>query len=96
MIKYSYNFLENKIPIPIYIKQRWDGDYAIVASKNLEIYFLNYTSSFILELCNSQNSIRQIVDILFDNFEGIELHELKSDVINTLRDFQWKKIIFIK
>lgn len=88
-----FPFIKDKIPIPIFRKQRQNGDFSIVMSQDLEIYYLNITTSKVLSFVNNQNTIADITNRLAECFEGITSTDIQDDVFDTVRTLQWHKII---
>ena len=63
-----------------------------------QVYYLNNTACFIYEKCNNSNTIENILKLLKEEFEiTVDMEEdIKLDIINIIRDFQWQKIIELR
>lgn len=66
----------------------------IVCGEDLSIYYLNRTAAFFLKSVNGRDSIEIIKNKFLEKFD-VEENELKKDMIEIIRDLQWKKIIAI-
>lgn len=76
-------------------KCRENGDFLITLNYNLDIYYLNEISKDFYLLCDEKRTILDIVLALKDIYE-VEISVLESDIIELIRDLQWKKIITLK
>ena len=88
-----YNSLKNWKPIPAWQKKRSDGDFLIIMNKKLEIHYLNSTAREIVELIGNR-TIQEICESMMDIDYFVEKVS-RRDVINTIRDLQWKRLIRI-
>ena len=87
-----YTLLKDKYPKYIGIKKRENEDILIVESIDLEIFYLNETAKYIINLSNWKNTLEEIKNYLLNVNED----DLKKDLVNSVRDLQWKKIIKLK
>lgn len=87
-----YDSLKNMIPKILAIKQRENNEFLIVESADLQIFHLNETAKDFIELCDEQRNIDEIVDKLSTIYE-VDIELLKNDIIDLIRDLQWKKIL---
>lgn len=90
-----YTLLKNKYPKYIGIKKRENEEILIVESIDLEIFYLNETAKYIVNLSNGKNTLEEIKNYLLNVFDVNE-DDLKNDLVNSVRDLQWKKIIKLK
>lgn len=88
-----YNSLKNWKPIPAWQKKRSDGDFLIIMNKKLEVHFLNSTARDIVELIGNR-TIQEICESMMEIYE-VEENVIRRDVINTIRNLQWKHLIRI-
>ncbi len=90
-----YGWLKNKIPHGCYVKKRVNGDMLIVCAKDLSMYYFNKTAAFFMKEVDGEKSIDDIKKMFMENFEVNE-SELETDMVNMIRDLQWKKIIYLE
>lgn len=83
------------IPYNICIKQRIEGDTLVVTTKDLSLYFLNNILKDFIELCDGKKTIQNIIDILHKYYD-VEYEVLELDIINSIRDLQKKRIIYLE
>ena len=87
-----YDWLKNKIPHPRYIKKKDNDDMLIVCGEDLSIYYLNKTAALFLRSVNDRDSIDVIKNRFLERFD-VDEDVLKMDLVEIIRDLQWKKII---
>lgn len=87
-----YNHLKDFYVLPIYRKLRKEGDVTIVMSENLELGYLNSTSSFFMENVDGEHSIDEITAKMYEEYE-VQQEILERDMVNLVRDLQWRKLI---
>ena len=93
-MKSMFRFLENEIPRKTILKERVDDDgILIVLSKGLEIFYFNDVASDIFSFIDGKSSISDIYSKMKIIYE-VEEDELKNDLTNLIRDFQWSNLIF--
>lgn len=90
-----YQWLSDKIPKAKYIKKRNDSAFVIVCSAYMDICYLNSMAGYILDLCDGKNTIQDIVNVIVKEYQ-VEMPELQKDIVEIIRDLQWKKIIFLE
>ena len=91
----AYEKLKNYIPVLNAVKTRADGDFLIASSHDNNIYYLNGTARDMWELADGKISI----DDLRRKFCGlydVEADLLMSDLVDFIRDLQWKRLIKLK
>lgn len=91
----SFTMLQNMIPLKKAVKIRKDGDFIIAMNKDLEIYYLNETACFFWNNCDGKASILNIMENFIKEYDVSE-SEIKKDIIELLRDFQWKKLLLLR
>lgn len=84
------------IPIKQCLRYRKEGNVGIVNNKDdFKLIYLNDTALTIFELIDGKKTIEEIFNLLLQEYD-VEEEILKSDLINVIRDFQWRKIIHLK
>ena len=90
-----YDLIKDKIPNVIAVKMRTNDDCLIVQSTDLEIYYLNETAKIFLLMCDGIKNTECLTKKLFDIYE-VEENTVKTDVVDLIRDLQWKKILSLR
>ena len=91
----AYNFLREYIPLRSAVKTREDGDFLVALNRNNEIYYLNGTARDMWELLDGSTSIEGLCVKIMGEYE-VDRETLEGDIVNFIRDLQWKKLIRIK
>lgn len=86
-----YQWLKDKHPVKTIIKERKNKDILVVCGSTLEIYYLNKVASVVLESMNGKNTVDDIKQLLLRRFD-VKERELEHDLIDVIRDFQWKRL----
>lgn len=89
-----YAWLKNKVPHTKYVKQRKNGDMLIVCSEDLAIYYFNKTAAFFLREIDGVKNIDEIKEMFIKKFD-VDEAVLEKDLVEVVRDLQWKKIIVL-
>ncbi len=92
---YAYDILKNYIPVPAAIKARADGNFLIVSSHDNNIYYFNDTARYMWELLDGKISIDGMKSIMCSEYD-VEPDIIKNDIVDFIRDLQWKKLIKLK
>lgn len=87
-----YDDLKKLYPYPVYRKKRKEQALDVVMNDKLEISYLNDTSVRFLDLCSGKKTISEIYGLMLEEYD-VDPETLRNDIINLLRDLQWKKII---
>lgn len=87
-----WNWLKGKKPVKISLKHRQEGDIMVVCSRDMTLSYLNKTGGFIFELSNGKNTLDNIVRLLLNRF-NVEEDVLIADLVDIIRDMQFKRII---
>ena len=94
-LPFMYDKYKNLIVKPNFHKSRIDGEFLIIMGNNLEtIYLTNTAKDMVL---NISDGIK--IDDLFQNIlNEYEIDELtlKSDIIDFIKDMQWKDLISLE
>ena len=91
----AYNFLKDYIPIHSAIKTREDGDFLVALSRSNDIYYLNGTAREMWNLLDGNTSIESLCAKIMCEYD-VDRKSLEGDIVNFIRDLQWKKLIRIK
>ncbi len=87
-----WDWLCEKKPVDISLKKRLEGDVAVVYGKELEICYLNKIGWQILDKSDGNNTLNDIAKYLLMIYE-VDEDELKCDIVELIRDLQWKRLI---
>ena len=90
-----YESMKDLIPMATDIKHRKNGDFLIVAGEDGSIHYLNEVARDFYLLLNNDFKIFEIVDNLLQEYE-VERKVLEADIVELIRDLQWKKLIRLK
>ena len=91
----AYNFIRNYVPLRNSVKTREDGEFLIASNKDNEIYYLNGTARDMWESINGFTTVEELCGKILGEYE-IDRNTLESDIVNFIRDLQWKKLIRLK
>lgn len=95
MSKLVYTLIKEYIPIRDTLKEKENGNFFIVANKSSDIYYLNNMAKEIYSLIDNKLSIQEIYEKIKSEYDIDEL-ELKNDIVEFIRDLQWKHLIKLK
>ncbi|MBQ3681808.1 MAG: PqqD family protein [Succinimonas sp.] len=87
-----WKWLENKKPVCIALKTRKEGDITVACSSKLEVFYLNITASFLVNMADGRITLSEIAKIMLEKFEVSE-PDLINDLVEVIRQLQWKRII---
>ena len=91
----AYEKLKNYVPIHNAVKTRADGDFLIASNHDNNIFYLNDTARYMWELLESKISIDSMKNIMCAEYD-VEPDIIKNDIVDFIRDLQWKKLIKLK
>lgn len=91
----AYNFLKEYIPLHSSVKTREDGDFLVAINRSNEIFYFNGMAREMWEFFYGTNSIEGLCAKIMSEYE-VDRGSLESDIVNFIRDLQWKKLIRIK
>ena len=74
------------------LKLREEDDTLIVVTLRLEIFFLNEVAKDFLLLCDGRRQLKEIIDELGEIYD-VEKNQLTDDLMEIIRDFQYKRIL---
>ena len=91
-----YSHLSALVPLRKDLKLRLDGKFGIVSNPNdHSIEYLNETALSIFQLCDGKNNIADIAKVVSKEYE-VDSAVLERDLVEIIRDLQWKKLIVLK
>ncbi len=91
----SYNLIKDFVLHQKYSKKREDGEFLLVSSPRLEMLFLNEVANDFYSKIDGSKSLQEIINLLLEEYE-IDKETLINDIVNLVRDFQWKGILELK
>ena len=90
-----FAWLKNKVPHVSLVKSKLNDDVLIVCTDDLVMYYLNSTAAFFINLANGKNSIDEIKNKFLERFD-VEEKDLENDLVDMIRDLQWKGILTLE
>lgn len=90
-----FAWLENKIPRCSFVKKRMNDDVLIICADSLNIYYLNATAAFFIELADGKSTVGEIKHKFLARYD-VDERELENDFVEMIRDLQWKKILTLE
>lgn len=87
-----WDWISNKKPIDISLKKRMENDVLVIYGKTLEICYMNEIAEFVVELSDGRNSVEDIIRQILLVYD-IDENELKNDILDLIRELQWKRLI---
>lgn len=90
-----FAWLKNKIPHCSFVKTKMNDDVLTVCTDDLVMYYLNSTAAFFISMANGRNSIDEIKNKFLERYD-VEAKELEKDLVDMIRDLQWKKILTLE
>ena len=87
--------IKEYIPIKDTLREKENGEFLILANKNSDIYYLNDMARVMYSLIDNKISIDDIYTKIKQEYE-VNDNELKADIVDFIRDLQWKKLIRLK
>ena len=90
-----YELWRNLVPWKNVLKEKENGEFMIVSSANLEIFYLNESARKVFSLMDGRISIDQIIDRLIAVYD-VDRSVLEGDIIDVIRDLQWKNLVSLR
>ena len=90
-----FDIIKDDIPLKNNLKERNNQEFVIISNEDLDVFYLNETAKFIWENCDGDSSIEEIYLRIMKEYD-VESAVLKNDIIEVIRDLQWKKLILIR
>jgi hypothetical protein len=94
-IESVYEKYQNLVVQPCYRKARKDKDFLIVMNDNLETFYLTATAKEMIETISSGISVDDLYQKFQEDYE-VDSITLKSDILDFLKDMQWKCVVSLK
>lgn len=91
----AYNLLKDFIPVHNALKTREDGNFLIASNRNSEIYYFNGMAKDIWNKLDGMTSVEVLCMKILSEYR-VERGILERDIVNLIRDLQWKKLILMK
>ncbi|WFR54802.1 PqqD family protein [Anaerocolumna sp. AGMB13025] len=97
MHDYVYEVIGKRIPRQKRYKGRIDGKHYLILAEEAGglITSLNKTSLAVLELCNGQNSIKEITDIMGAKYPGVEKDIIIADTARCICDLKAMNLVLL-
>ena len=90
-----YELWRNLVPCKNALKEKENGEFLIVSSARLEIFYLNDSAREVFSLMDGCSSINQIIDRLMTIYD-VDRAVLQNDIIDVIRDLQWKNLVSLR
>ena len=91
-----FSYLASYIPIRQELKFRIEGDIGITFNKqNFTLEYLNGTALDIFQMIDGKKTVSEIANKFMETTD-VEKSVFEQDLIELLRDFQWKKLILLR
>lgn len=91
----AYEFINKHIPVKNALKARTDDLFLILSNHESNVYYLNGTAREIWEIIDGNKNIKEICEYLSGEYD-VSHEILESDLVNFVRDMQWKKLLRLK
>lgn len=91
-IEYIYEKYNNLFVKPCFRKSRVDNTFLIVMNDNLETFYLTETAKEMMLIISNGIMVNRLYEIFHTEYE-VEPTLLKNDIIDFLKDMQWKGLI---
>ena len=90
-----FAWLKDKIPHCSFVKKKINDDILIICSDNLSIYYLNDTAAFFISLIDGKSTVENIKQKFLQKYD-VDERELENDLVDMIRDLQWKQILTLE
>ncbi len=77
------------------LKTREEDEILVVVNRQKKLFLLNEVAKDFLLLCNGQRRLQEIVNEL-DEIYDVEKNQLTDDLIDTIQDLQYKRILHME
>lgn len=91
----GFDLIKRLIPFSTACRKQDNGDFLIVSNDNMEIFYLNETSSRFFLLCNGSRSVEEIVSCMLEEYD-VSKDLMEADAVNLIRSFQWQQLIHLR
>ena len=90
-----FDWMKSKVPRASFLKSRMNDEVMIVCADSLIIYYLNATAAFLLNNVDGVSTVDEIKQKFLAKY-AVDERELENDLIEVVRDLQWKKILILE
>ena len=90
-----FDWLSGKVPRLTCVKKLMNDDVLIICAENLAIYYLNATAAYFIELSDGKATVGEIKNKFLARY-AVDEHELENDLVEMIRDLQWKQILILE
>lgn len=87
-----FEILKNEVPRRIDLKARREGDIAVVMNGDGVLEFLNRSASDLFGLVDGVRTVGELLELLMVEYD-VDEEVLKNDLIDVIREMQWRRII---
>jgi hypothetical protein len=97
MHEYVYEVIGKRIPKQKKYKGRKDGKHFLILAEEAGglITSLNKTSIAVLELCNGQNSIKEITEIMGEKYPNVAKEIITADTARCICDLKAMNLVLL-
>lgn len=90
-----FEWIKDKVPVATYVKKRMNEDILIICAETLSMYYLNATAAFFINSVDGNATVNEIKDKFLQKYD-VDEEELEVDLVDTIRDLQWKQILYLE
>lgn len=90
-----FEWIKDKVPVAAYVKKRMNEDILIICAETLSMYYLNATAAFFINSADGNATVNEIKDKFLQKYD-VDEEELEKDLVDTIRDLQWKQILYLE
>lgn len=90
-----YELWRNLVPCKNALKEKENGEFLIVSSARLEIFYLNDSAREVFSLIDGRSSVEQIINRMMEIYD-VERVVLEDDIIDVIRELQWKNLVSLR
>ena len=90
-----FEWIKDKVPVAAYVKKRMNEDILIICAETLSMYYLNATAAFFINSADGNATVNEIKSKFLQKYD-VDEEELEKDIIDMIRDLQWKQILYLE
>ncbi len=90
-----FEWIKDKVPVAAYVKKRMNEDILIICAETLSMYYLNATAAFFINSADGNTTVNEIKDKFLQKYD-VDEEELEKDLVDMIRDLQWKQILYLE
>ena len=90
-----FDWIKDKVPVVAYVKKRMNDDILIICAETLSMYYLNATAAFFINSADGKFTVGDIKEKFLQKYD-VDEKILEEDLVDMIRDLQWKKILFLE